>query len=153
MKTILLTQDKSALVDDEDFETISQFKWYAQKGRYTFYAARRTSVAEGRKSIPMHNQILGCNRVDHIDGNGLNNQRSNLRPATNAQNLRNRGKQKNNTTGFKGVYFYRRRNVFQAYITVDGVRKTIGQFKTAEEAHTAYCAASVKFHGDFARSK
>lgn len=156
MKKIPLTQGKFALVDDKDFAHLSSFKWCAQKGRYTFYAVRRSRACEGAPSrlILMHRQILGCRTgdfADHEDENGLNNCRSNLRVATHAQNLRNRGKQKNNTSGFKCVYFDRRKNVFQAYITVDGIRTTLGVFKTPEKAHAVYCAAAKKLHRKFAR--
>lgn len=90
-------------------------------------------------------------QIDHIDGNGLNNVLSNLREATAAQNLRNSSIRKNNRCGFKGVYFDRKKKRFLAGITVNYKRKTLGSFKTAEEAHEAYCKAASVYHGEFAR--
>lgn len=82
MREIQLSQGKSALVDDKDFDRVDQFKWCAQKRKNGFHAARYS----GKKYVYMHCFILGISGVDHIDGNGLNNQMLNLRPATKSQN-------------------------------------------------------------------
>jgi hypothetical protein len=91
--------------------------------------------------------------VDHIDGDGLNNRLGNLRAATRTQNLANRRRHKNNTSGFKGVSFHKRERRFRAKIQVGGKTQNLGSFDTAESAHAAYCAAAEKTHGAFARAK
>ena len=102
MREIPLTQGKTALVDDEDYEGLSQFRWFAHKNGKTFYAAR--SMNPG--IVKMHRFILGVVdpkiEVDHEDCNGLNNQRSNLRRATHGENQHNRGLYRNNPSGYKG---------------------------------------------------
>ena len=98
MKKIPLTKGKFALVDDEDFERLSQFKWHYGKG----YAARKTN----EDYIYMHKEILGIGKKqegDHKNGDKLNNQRANLRTCTHAQNMFNRRTQKNNVSGVSGV--------------------------------------------------
>src|SRR3990167_2869647 len=105
MKQIPLTQNKFALVDDADFEELSKYRWYTRKCRNTFYAARHVRTKEGT-IIYMHAFLIGTlegMHTDHIDGNSLNNQRKNLRMCTTAENGMNRGKQKNNKSGYKGV--------------------------------------------------
>ena len=93
MKQIFLTQGKVTLVDDADFNFLNQFKWYAAKDRNTFYAIR-SNYSNGKHTILMHHLIVGKPpkgmTTDHLDGNGLNNQRSNLKIKTNRQNQQNR---------------------------------------------------------------
>jgi hypothetical protein len=150
MKKIKLTQGKFALVDDDDFDYLNQWKWYAHKNGYVFYAGR----ALGGKSIKMHRTILNNPvgmEVDHRNGNGLDNQRKNLRVATRTQNHANVAKLKNNTSGFKGVSYNKASKKFHAYIRTGGKNsKTIGYFETAEEASFAYKKAAVEIFGEFA---
>ena len=89
--------------------------------------------------------------VDHIDCNKLNNLRSNLRLCTKSQNQHNRAKQKNNTSGYKGVHLQKRTGKYRAQIKLHGKRKILGLFSTPELAYAAYCSAAVQLHGDFAR--
>ena len=91
-------------------------------------------------------------QIDHKNVHGLrsDNRICNLRPATQAQNSRNRGISRRNTTGYKGVYFEKSRNKFRASIRFDGVNIRLGRYSTAEEAHKAYCCVAEKLHGEFA---
>lgn len=113
MKRIPLTQGKVALVSDEDYEYLMQWKWYARRAGKTFYAGRHVRLKLKQKVFHMHRVIaerLGILEApDHKDRNGLNNQRSNLRAATISQNKANRGRNKNNTSGYKGVYWDKER--------------------------------------------
>lgn len=141
-----------ALVDDEDYEELSRYKWSAQKNGNTFYALRHLKD-EKQTTILMHAQIMQTPRgmhTDHIDGNGMNNQRSNLRVCTTAENQMNRGKQSNNTSGFKGVTRYKKQ--WQAQINVNKKLTYLGQFLTKELAHEAYIEACNKYHGEFGKS-
>jgi hypothetical protein len=152
MKTIPLTRGKVALVDDEDYEELAQFKWYALKAPTTWYAGRY--VGGGRtasKKVKMHQVILGQSGVDHRDSNGLNNQRFNLRPATQAQQLRNQRIRRDNTSGYKGVYWYRPDGKWRARVYVDGRCHHVGTFDTAEAAAAARAAVLPQYHGEFAR--
>jgi hypothetical protein len=90
--------------------------------------------------------------IDHIDGDGLNNRWENFRAATASENLRNRGPQINNTTGYKGTCFDKKRGKFVAGIKIHGVRKNLGSFDTVEEAYAAYCEAAAPMHGTFAKT-
>jgi CO dehydrogenase/acetyl-CoA synthase gamma subunit (corrinoid Fe-S protein) len=89
------------------------------------------------------------NLIDHIDQNKLNNKIQNLRIATNSQNLRNRSKQVNNTSGFKGVSFHKHTNKFQAKIKINKKQIYLGLFLSAEEAYDVYCIAAKKYHKEF----
>ena len=93
-KYIPLTQGLFSIVDDEDYEYLSQWKWYANRNYYTYYAMRHTTNKTGKNTtICIHTQLLGKKDnlyVDHIDGDGLNNQRSNIRHVTPSQNNENR---------------------------------------------------------------
>ena len=89
------------------------------------------------------------NLIDHTDQNKQNNKIENLRAATNSENLRNRPKQSNNTTGFKGVSFHKPTNKFQAKIKINKQQIYLGLFLAAEDAYAAYCIAAKKYHHEF----
>lgn len=131
-------------VDDEDYELVLQYQWCVHKRR-KFYAV--TNI--GKKTVSMHNLIMGDKMIDHKDNNGLNNCRNNLRKCSNAENLRNRGKQKNNQTGFKGVHFCNRSKRFISKITVDGKIIFLGSFENPELAAKAYDKGAIKYHNNF----
>jgi len=150
MKKIPLTQGKFALVDDDIFEYLNQWKWYAIKSKNTFYARR--SIKNPTSSIIMHRFILNVHKnkqVDHINGNGLDNRVCNLRVASNGQNQANKKTSIKNKSGFKGVTFLGKK--FKSQIKYNGVVIYLGIFKTPEEAHEAYKQAAIKYHGEFAR--
>jgi hypothetical protein len=154
-REIPLTQGKVALVSDEDFKHLIQWYWSAQKSNdgMRWYAVRHTSRKLGkRKTIYMHNEIMPPPPgmiVDHRDHDGLNNQRSNLRHATSAQNVHNSNKQKNNKSGYIGVR-PKRRGKFETYIFLDNHQKFLGSFIRAEDAARAYDKAAKEHRGEFA---
>jgi hypothetical protein len=156
MKRIPLTKGYVTVLDDEDYEILRHRKWSTLTSNKTkkVYACSADSVRGGGrfKLSLMHRVILGLSPgqfADHIDGDGLNNQRSNLRVATRDQNRRNTGLMKSNRSGFKGVYFKPRIGKWIASIK-DGRTKHLGCFSTPEEAAKAYDAAALKLHGEFA---
>ena len=155
MKTILLTKGYSSIVDDSDFSRLLKVKWFARLNRGKVYAAMHQPLVNGKSSqLPMHRYLLNPNRideVDHINGDTLDNRRSNLRVCSRLENARNRKISSLNTTGFKGVSFIKHLNKFGAFISVKNKDIFLGSFKTAKEAHKAYCAAAIKYHGSFAR--
>lgn len=146
MKEINLTQGKVALVDDEDFEYLNQWRWSA--ARYSdniYYAASRVKG----KSITMHRLLMNSDKqrqVDHKDGNGLNNQKSNLRFANYSQNGSNRRAW--GSSCFLGVNIDRGK--IYARITLNGQTLYLGRFKTEEDAARAYDRKAKELHGDFA---
>lgn len=150
LKRIKLTQGKVALVDDKWFPYLSQFKWQARYDRTTdaWYAARQ----ERRKFIYMHREILNAPiglHVDHINGDRLNNTEENLRLATSAQNSWNRDKNKNNTTGYKGVTREKGRKKVRAQIRVNGKHIHLGWFDDPRDAALVYDQAVRKYYGKF----
>lgn len=150
MKEIQLTVGKVAKVDDADFDALSLYEWRAVQDRKKWYAVRSGPGGP----IRMHRQILNtadAMETDHINGDGLDNQRANLRECSVAQNQRNRGKQSNNTSGFKGVVFDKRYNKWQAAITLDG-KRSLGFYDTPEEGARIYDAVARFYWGEFANT-
>lgn len=161
---IQLTRGQVAIIDAIDADLASS-KWYAQLSpRYTgggkFLAARGVQRKCKNKTYLMHRVILARmigrdlephEKVDHIDGDTLNNQRENLRLATNSQNMCNRGKQANNTSGYKGVSWHKPTGRWQAVIKLNGILRHLGRFDDPEDAARTYDAAAIRLHGEFAR--
>jgi len=140
MKKIPLTKGKYALVDDEDYEELNKYNWYAFRSKLedSYYAARRILLNDGRsRTIFMHRIIVGVHKgkeTDHVNGNGLDNQRANLRLVTGSQNQQNRKIGKNNTSGYKGVTWNKKDKLWRAVIKINGIEKYLGGYKNKLEA-------------------
>lgn len=157
MKKIKLSQNQFTLVDNKDFKYLNKFNWYVHSGGNTVYAARNSKTINGkRKTIWMHKEIMKTPKgmeTDHIDGNGLNNQRKNLRICTKSENQHNRSKYKCNTSGFKGVSWHIGHKKWGASIQSSGKQIYLGYYDSKIEAYNAYCNACTKYHRDFAKIK
>ena len=148
MKIIKLTQGKYAIVDDEDFEYLNQWKWSCAKG--TRYAASRIN----NKIVYMHRLLMNPSKgkqIDHINNNGLDNRRENLRIATDSENKFNHKLIKTNKTGYHGVYWDLQMKKWGVGISLNGKHKALGYFLTKEEAALAYNDAAKKYRGEFAQ--
>jgi hypothetical protein len=142
-----------AFVDDEDYELVSPYRWYLKQTRGNIYAQAniRRSDGTGYTTIKMHCLIMGRSGIDHHNGNGLDNQRSNLRSATPGQNNANSRPRLNCTSPYKGVYWNADRGKWQAQISVGGHNTNLGRFATEEKAARAYDAAALAAWGEYAR--
>lgn len=140
MKLIPLTQGKFAKVDDTDYEWLSQWKWHARKNGNAFYASRQSIKIGGKqKTIRMHIAIIGKREgfiTDHINGDGLDNQRHNLRHATPRQNQQNQHVE--TSSRFPGVYWRPERGKWQAQIKIGRATKYLGIYASEEAAFNAY---------------
>lgn len=149
MKEIPLTQDKFALVSDKDYKYLSQWKWYALCNRGSYYAARKIRVGKKQTTLYMHQALaerLGFkHRADHVNQNGLDNRRLNLRDATNKQNAENQKLRKNNTSGHKGVYWDKQKSKWRPRICHNGRKISLGLFETLEDAIKARKEAEKKY--------
>jgi len=142
MKTIELTQGKVAMVDDEDFEELNKYKWCVNKIGNAFYAMGSTRGVKPRTAISMHRAITNAPKgmmVDHIDGDGLNNCRSNLRIVTNRQNMQNMHISKSSI--YPGVDWQKDRGKWQSRISIKGKSKYLGRFDVEADAYAAYLKA------------
>ncbi len=146
MKEIKLTKGFTAQIDDEDYDFLNQWKWYVYIDRIYCYAIRKDNKTG--KRIKMHRIIAHAPDnmlVDHIDHNGLNNQKSNLRICTNTQNQWNMRGRRN---GLKGVSI--EKYCFRAGIKYQGKTIHLGSFKTEIEAAKAYDKKAKELFGEFA---
>lgn len=145
MREIALGHGYISWIDDEDYEKVSALPWHVKFNPNTNYACSKS----GDKNYYLHRFIMQPPPgmvVDHIDENGLNNTRRNLRICTQSENLRRKAHYKS-STGFRGVQ--QTKNRFRAYIAVNDKQMSLGFFATAEEAAHAYDEASKEFHGEF----
>jgi hypothetical protein len=154
-RRIPLTQGKYAIVDPEDFERLNKHKWYAARDTRTFYAHRHKRVGKKYVSIGMHREVIRPPRhlvVDHINHNGLDNRKANLRPATRAQNNYNRLiiKRKDSSSKYKGVAWKEDRKKWRARLHFNGKLIFLGYFKDEIQAAKAYDQAAKKYYGQFA---
>lgn len=154
MAEIQLTRGHVAIVDDNDFDWLNQWKWFTRESHGIWYAERRTLASEGRgrRNVAMHAFLMRPDpglEVDHRDGDGLNNRRSNLRVCVRAHNLLNRRLRSDNSTGFKGVAL--RGGRYFARVQAFGQEHSLGYYRTAEEAARAYDRGARVHHGEFAR--
>lgn len=149
-----------AYVDDEDYELVSKYTWslwFPKTSKNSKYAVTSIRMPNKKyRQIRMHRMILGedSSRIDHIDGNGLNNCKSNLRLCNTGQNRMNAKKHKNCTSIYKGVCFKPKNNKTNPWEVSIGVNKRrihLGQYPTEEEAALVYNDAAVKYFGEFAR--
>ena len=156
MKRIPLTQDYEVIVGNQDFAYLSQWKWHAHPHGQTVYAQTNLPNGDGTfRTCRMHRMIMKATesqKVDHRDGNGLNNVRSNLRFTTFAGNQRNKGMSSNNKSGFKGVSWNKHQQQWVAQITAGGNPKHLGYFDDPRVAALTYDAAAVELHGEFAKT-
>lgn len=153
MISIELTCGRVVLVDDED-AGLSAYCWRASRGSKTYYSMRSEGPANQRSTIMMHRQITAAGdlfEVDHINGNGLDNRRSNLRLVTHAENARNSGAHRDSKSGVKGVTWDKRRSRWVARIMVNGRTTNLGRFEHLEDAAEMYAKAARLLHGEYAR--
>ena len=149
MATIQLTQGYHTIIDDEDVDKVSQYKWHTVFSRGKAYAATNIPTATGQKILKLHHFLTGGQKwIDHHNGDSLDNRKENLRPCSPKQNSQNQKLRKDSTTGYKGVT--KHYNKFRAQIFVEGKKKYLGLFATAELAAHAYNAAAREYFGDFA---
>jgi hypothetical protein len=134
------------VIDTTDYSTVKEYRWCAHRSRHTFYAV---AYVNG-KTKELHSLLLFVERVDHIDRNGLNNRRNNLRPSNSAQNTANSQKRQNKITStFRGVRKTKARH-FEARIKIRGRHISLGTFASEEKAARAYDDAAKKYFGEFA---
>lgn len=151
MKVIPISRGLSTLVDDDDFDLIKAGgPWHACPDGHTTYARRHVHCNGRRSTQNLHTFLTGWPETDHRNGNGLDNQRANLRLATRSQNMGNGGNRANNTSGYKGAHWRADTGRWRALITVEYRRIYLGYFDSAEDAARAYDAAARDLFGEFA---
>ena len=139
------------IIDVEDYERyVKGYSFTLNAKGYVVYSSRKDGLCNKLLSRVLFGEPDGM-ELDHINTDKLNNRRSNLRVCTRQQNNCNTNKQSNNTSGFKGVSFFKRDQKFVAQIGINGKKRHLGYFATPEAAHEAYSQAALQHHGEFAR--
>lgn len=137
------------MVDDEDYEYLNQFYWFVD----SYGSVSSKLGGKGRRGMLLARLLLNPPdnlEIDHIDGNRLNNQKSNLRLATSSQNKINRGPRIDNKSGYKGVSWHSQRKKWTARIMINGNNKHLGLFENLVEAARSYNVAALEYYGPFA---
>lgn len=152
MMKIPLTQSKFALVDDEDYEWLSQWKWCPHKNGHATYAHRNLKIGDHWGVILMHREIMKLQPgdgiiIDHIDRNSLNNQKSNLRVSNKSQNAINSRLNCNNSSGYRGVFLDRRDGKWYSQIRVNYKKIHGGRFEDKVSAALSYDKLAIKHYG------
>jgi hypothetical protein len=158
MRTIPLYGPKAAgrvaLVDDEDYDLVMQYRWnileQERPGHWPIGPYATTNLPDYGSTMLMHKLLTGWPQTDHADHNGLNNQRSNLRPARGGQNLQNARKRAGASSRFKGVSWDPVNQKWIARICVSGHQRNLGRHLSEEDAARAYDAAARAAFGEFA---
>lgn len=150
-KLIYLYGGKVTVVDEEDYEELSKYKWSLTSNGY----AKRTECNNiGRKTVRMHRQIMKVNEnqeLDHINGDKLDNRKGNLRIVTHGQNMFNKKRYANASSKYKGVRFYNVTNKWISRIGINRERIHIGYYATEEAAAKAYNNKAKELFGEYAR--
>lgn len=165
MKKIKCSKGTVALVSDEDFAFLAEYKWFTHPKGYIYSSGSSLVPAKMHRAVASHMGLDMSQAIDHINGDRADNRRSNLRSATNGQNRANSKLNCNNKSGFKGVHLQKKRPTtpgkkppknrmgdrWVAQINVEGKKLFLGRFNTPEGAHAAYTEAAKKHFGEFAR--
>jgi hypothetical protein len=141
------------IIDIEDYEKIKNYRWYISFSKQwdRFREIIANTYLNKKQLLVLHQLIMNDKMVDHKNGNIFDNRKENLRKCTKSENAWNRGKQKNNTSGYKGVYWDKSRNKWLVFIGVNKKYIHIGRFSNIIEAAKAYNEAAIKYHGKFAK--
>jgi len=157
MKEIQLTQGYVALIDDEDYDMVNFFSWRVMIRKTNIYVGtqacriNKKAVTMLLHQLVLHNTPEGY-EIDHIDGNALNNQKSNLRIVTHTQNMKNTRKSSGGVTSkYKGVFKPSGVRKYKVLITVDKKVIYLGYYKDELEAARVYNEAALKYFGEYAK--
>ncbi|MEQ4254260.1 HNH endonuclease [Pseudomonas syringae] len=152
----IIISGRTVLFDEEDHGLITGKGWRVMDNNGKLYVVRYSPGGEGSSLELFHRTVMGSPKgmlIDHKSGETLDCRKENLRVCNHAQNMRNRKISKANKSGFKGVHECSKSpGTYIAQITIDGSKLRLGRFKDPAEAHSAYCAAATKYHGEFART-
>lgn len=145
----------NVLVDDEDFEELSKYKWNFYKNKNILYVKRHIKINGVSTSLKMHRSIMGLKNndkliVDHINHNSLDNRKINLRVCKQSDNCKNKTSHKNSSSKYLGVYFNKNSNKWQSQICTNKKIIYLGIYLIEEDAAKAYNEAALKYHGEFA---
>lgn len=153
VKQIKLTKGKIAVVDDVDFERFNKYKWRVSQNGKCYYAVRYAMIDDKEKGVRMHREIMNPPKdmqVDHINGDGLDNRRCNLRLASRSQNLSNM-RMRNHSSEYKGVHWYERDKMWQVQIMKERKRFYLGRFVDEKEAGLVYNRKAKELFGEYAK--